>query len=115
MTSDILTYEDNFSPIKDKKQFNRGKLLNAGFDWASKNTDATCFILSDVDLIAEDEKFLFRCGSTTPLHLSAWITGQNYKISYYKIMGGVTAFTKEQFKGKLARNVRLKDTQISTQ
>ena len=89
--------------------------MNAGFDWASKNTDANCFILSDVDLIAEDEKFLFRCGTNTPLHLSAWITGQNYKISYYKIMGGVTAFTKEQFKGKLARNVRLKDTQISTQ
>ena len=48
-------------------------------------------------------KFIYRCGKT-PLHLSAWITQQNYKTEYKTIMGGVTSFTKKQFEGSWCKS-----------
>ena len=38
----------NYSLRIEKKKFNRAKLLNIGFDWASKNTNASCFVLRKV-------------------------------------------------------------------
>ena len=69
------------------KIFNKAKLLNIGFDYATKNTPANCFVFHDVDLIAEGEEFVYYCNAERPLHFSAWRNNQNYSPSYAQIMG----------------------------
>jgi len=81
------------------KPFNRAKLLNVGYAYITKHIPSVnCFVFHDVDLIAESDHFAYYCGHQTPLHLSAWRNNQNYHTSYAKIMGGVTSFTKQQFR-----------------
>ena len=59
--------------ISDEKPFNRAKLCNIGFDYASKNTQADCFFFHDVDLIAEGDDFVYYCDVNKPVHFSGII------------------------------------------
>ena len=87
----LIKQQSNFTMIivnqESGKSFNRAKLLNIGFDYATKNTPANCFVFHDVDLIAEGEEFVYYCNAKRPLHFSAWRHDQNYTPRYSKIMG----------------------------
>ncbi|XP_067872188.1 beta-1,4-galactosyltransferase 2-like [Heterodontus francisci] len=76
--------------------FNRAKLLNVGFVEASKENNYDCFIFSDVDIIPENDRNLYRC-SQNPRHLACAMDKFGYKLPYTGYFGGVVAFTKEQY------------------
>ena len=67
-----------FSEQFDKGQFNRGKLMNTGFDFVMKhhpfwkkkeiNTKPDCFIFHDVDLLPENLKNLYGCLGYSAIH-----------------------------------------------
>ncbi|CAM9594997.1 unnamed protein product [Choristocarpus tenellus] len=75
----------------DGRKFNRGKLLNAGFDMARK-TGCSVFVFHDVDLLPSDE--LGRWYVTTPhqpVHIArVWNRYSNNP----KYFGGVVAFNQ---------------------
>lgn len=122
LSKQLLEYGIYLIEPVDNAKFNRGLLLNIGFDLALKdNKKWQCFIFHDVDLFPEDERNLYYC-PTTPTHLSTSVDIFNYRfvfilififapllkllsyvliffsLPYQDIFGGVTAFTRDQFK-----------------
>ena len=59
--------------------FNKGVLMNAGFEFASNDADYNCFVFHDVDLIPEDARNLYRCDVTRVRHLSPAVSSFSYK------------------------------------
>ena len=76
--------------------FNKAKLLNIGFKEASQEGSFDCFIFHDVDLLAENDRNLYRCADV-PRHLSVGIDKWGYQLPYDALFGGVIAMTKDQF------------------
>lgn len=62
----------------DLYPFNRGKLMNVGFNEAKKKFDFDCFVFHDVDLIPENDRNDYGCPSS-PRHMSAAIDKFEYK------------------------------------
>lgn len=81
---------EQFSDFK----FNRGKLLNVGFDISKDKCDYFCF--HDVDMlpIAESSDYsVVKC----PTHMAKHCTQYSYKHPYWSYFGGVTLFDKENY------------------
>lgn len=80
---------------KDGKKFNRGKLLNVGFDLATKS-NANVFIFHDVDLISpESLKPLYSALTDMPIHIgSLW----REKYTFGEFLGGIISFNEKDFK-----------------
>ncbi|CAF3378544.1 unnamed protein product [Rotaria socialis] len=78
------------------ESFNRGALFNVGFVEAIKLYPFTCFIFHDVDLLPEDLRNIYKCGSR-PKHMSVAVDKFKYKLLYPTLFGGVTAFHTEDF------------------
>lgn len=79
----------------DGRKFNRGKLLNIGFDIAVKNR-CEIFIFHDVDLLPSPEllDFYTRLPSSNPIHIArVW---PRYSTNH-KYFGGIVSFNEEQF------------------
>lgn len=74
------------------KLFNRGLLLNIGFNLYQNNYDYVCF--HDVDIIGENFDYSYEPYVT---HLSARRKDRNYQEFYNKYLGGVTLFPNEDF------------------
>jgi hypothetical protein len=51
-----------------RETFNRGALFNVGYVEAMKLYPFTCFIFHDVDLLPEDSRNVYKCGSR-PRHM----------------------------------------------
>lgn len=65
-------------PVKNAT-FNRGLLMNIGFNEAMKETSKwDCFIFHDVDLLPEDERNIYGC-SEIPRHFSSAVSTLKYK------------------------------------
>ena len=63
----------------EKITFNRGLLMNIGYNEASKDSDKwDCFVFHDVDLLPEDERNIYSCPET-PRHMSSAVSTLKYK------------------------------------
>ena len=89
-----IEYEIFIIEQSDDKPFNRGKLLNVGYKSAC---DKGCdyFVFHDVDMLPEDVDYSY---SDKPLHLATHLQEHDYETSFFDYFGGVTMFTKEDFK-----------------
>lgn len=89
-----IEYEIFIVEQSDAKPFNRGKLLNVGYKSAC---DKGCdyFVFHDVDMLPEDVDYSY---SDKPLHLATHLQEHDYETTFFDYFGGVTMFTKEDFK-----------------
>jgi hypothetical protein len=89
-----IDYEIFIVEQADDKPFNRGKLLNAGYKYA---VDKGCdyFVFHDIDMLPEDVDYSY---SDKPLHLATHLQEHDYETTFFDYFGGVTMFTKEDFK-----------------
>jgi len=78
----------------DNQKFNRGALLNIGYDIAKKQS-YDMYIFHDVDLISSGElKKIYSNKSNIPIHIaSVW----KEKYSFKYALGGIISFDKESF------------------
>ena len=72
----------------DKDAYNKGKLINVGFQEALKISDYDCFVFHDVDLIPEDDRILYGC-EDSPMHLSVAIDKFEYRLYDFPAFGGM--------------------------
>ena len=63
---------------KGNTTFNKGRVMNAGFKEALKLGEFDCFIFHDVDMIPEDDRNIYTCGSQ-PRHMSPAVDKFNYE------------------------------------
>uniref|UniRef100_A0A914VJ25 Beta-1,4-galactosyltransferase 4 n=1 Tax=Plectus sambesii TaxID=2011161 RepID=A0A914VJ25_9BILA len=75
--------------------FNKGRLLNAAFDYARGNYRVDCVIFHDVDMLPEDDHIPYSCGKW-PKHLGAYVNTFNYTLPYSLLTGGVLALNSDQ-------------------
>jgi len=87
---------------EEGKPFNRGKLLNVGFDIASKKFKYLNFCFHDVDLLPINVDYSY---ADIPTHLSSEVEQLGWRyppiingFEYPDIFGGITLFTEESFK-----------------
>lgn len=82
----------------DGRKFNRGKLLNIGFDLAKKD-DCAIFIFHDVDLIPSPDlisSYTADPSSSGPCHIArVWDRYSEHDTGYF---GGIVSFSEEQFR-----------------
>ena len=73
--------------------FNKGKLMNIGFEWLKDKCTHFCF--HDVDLIAINPNYSMNI--TSPTHISMFCSQFDYEMPYHECFGGVVMFTKDDF------------------
>jgi len=90
----IKNYTFYFIEQQPVSLFNRGKLLNVGFQLAKDENDIFCF--HDVDMIPRDLSASYKYNRYSPVHLSNIVSqfSDSFNPGYF---GGVCLFTKEQF------------------
>lgn len=89
-----IDYEIFIIEQADGKPFNRGKLLNVGYKHAIEK-ECDYFVFHDVDMLPEDVDYSY---SDKPLHLATHLQEHDYETTFFDYFGGVTMFTKEDFK-----------------
>ena len=80
-----------------KSLFNRGLLMNIGFQEAMDQEDFDCVVLHDVDMLPEDDRILYD-PPKQPRHLSVAGSRWGYKLPYKTFFGGVTAFRPQHYR-----------------
>ena len=81
----------------DNRKFNRGKLLNIGFDIACKN-GCKNFIFHDVDLIPSNDlidTYYTDPDTTGPIHIAKVWNRYSLNEDYF---GGIVSFSETQFR-----------------
>ena len=76
----------------DDNPFNRGKLLNVGFDYKKDSSDYFCF--HDVDLLPIEADYSW---PDKPYHLISNVSHFKEGLPYPTYYGGVNLFSKEDF------------------
>ncbi|CBY21737.1 unnamed protein product [Oikopleura dioica] len=79
----------------DGHPFNKGRLMNVGFDIAKKD-GFQCFFFHDVDLVPENDKNIYEC-LDVPRHYAAHCDKWNYTLPYNTLYGGITAYSIEAY------------------
>jgi glycosyl transferase family 7 (putative galactosyltransferase) len=74
--------------------FNKGRLLNAGFDLHKHEEAYFCF--HDVDLLPENADCDYAY-PVTPTHVSRYCSQFDYQVPYERIFGGVVLFNRRDF------------------
>lgn len=82
----------------DDKLFNRGMLMNVGFDIASKITGNKYFTFHDVDMLYIGDKIeKIYSYPEKPTHTATACEQYNYKMPYNQYFGGVCLFNEKDF------------------
>jgi hypothetical protein len=89
-----IEYEIFIIEQSEGKPFNRGKLLNVGYNYAVKK-GCDYFVFHDVDMLPENVDYSY---SDRPLHLATHLQEHDYETTFFDYFGGVTMFNKEDFK-----------------
>jgi predicted glycosyltransferase involved in capsule biosynthesis len=76
----------------DQKSFNRGKLLNIGFNFAKQDHNYIC--LHDIDMLPITADYSF---PESPTHLATHVEQFDYEMPYAAYFGGVTLFNCHDF------------------
>ncbi|KAI0233041.1 Beta-1,4-galactosyltransferase 2 [Lamellibrachia satsuma] len=76
--------------------FNKASMMNVGFAEAMKSGSYDCVIFHDVDMLLEDDRHFYRC-SQNIRHMGANVNKFGYRLAYYGLIGGASAFRKEHF------------------
>jgi hypothetical protein len=92
LTSQRIDYRILVVEQRAGEPFNRGKLLNVGFDLAWDDCDY--FAFHDVDLLPVNADYSY---PSSPTHLSARCSQFEYALPYDTYFGGVVLFAKEHF------------------
>ena len=88
----LLIIEQN-----DNLPFNRGNLLNIGFEEALKiNPKLNCFIFHDVDILPLNLQQLYIC-SDLPRHLCSYLDKFRFVLIYPNLFGGVLSIKPRHF------------------
>merc|ERR1711871_929950 len=91
----IFVIQQKSSQDVDGIKFNRGKLLNIGFEIAKQDYDS--FVFHDVDLLPkEDLSLYYACMPTVPIHIAACWHERGYTANKF-FFGGIVSFSKMQF------------------
>ncbi|XP_032798961.1 beta-1,4-galactosyltransferase 4 isoform X2 [Daphnia magna] len=78
--------------------FNRGMLMNIGYQEALKLGSFQCFIFHDVDLLPEDDRNPYTCPKNErPRQMAYSIDIYDYRQTPKQHLGGVSAFTVNDF------------------
>uniref|UniRef100_A0A0N4ZI45 Beta-1,4-galactosyltransferase n=1 Tax=Parastrongyloides trichosuri TaxID=131310 RepID=A0A0N4ZI45_PARTI len=77
--------------------FNRGKLLNAGFLEVLKLYSFDCVIFHDIDILPENDNQIYEC-SSQPRHMATFVKNSDYMLKNKETLTGAFAFTVEHFK-----------------
>lgn len=93
----MLEYRIFIIEQADNERFNRGMLMNVGFNEAMKADNFTCVIFHDVDLIPEDARNDYSCPSS-PRHMSTAVSRHDYILKYKTLFGGVEGFWVEHYR-----------------
>ncbi|XP_014677244.1 PREDICTED: beta-1,4-galactosyltransferase 4-like isoform X2 [Priapulus caudatus] len=80
------------------KEFNKGRLMNAGFEEAMRQHHWSCVIFHDVDVLPEDDRNIYHCDNHYVRHMTTAVDRYNYTVGYAGHMGGVAAFKPEQYR-----------------
>ena len=94
LTNEDISFDILIVEQFDDKPFNRGRLLNIGFN--EKKNEYTNFIFHDVDMLPVENKAWYKVVEV-PTHYAAIVEQFGWNLAYPKYVGGVTAFTKEPF------------------
>ena len=76
--------------------FNKAVLINAGVKQAHK-LGYDCFIIHDVDMLPNLDNN-YHCDDSKIRHIGALVHKYNYRMHYQGLVGGVLAFTYDQFR-----------------
>lgn len=82
----------------DGQKFNRGALLNAGYDFLTEHSPAIqSFVMHDVDIVFPDEfvRRYYGTDSKSVVHMGSSVKG---KLPYKTFLGRVIRFSKQSFK-----------------
>lgn len=91
----IFVIQQSNSQDVDGVKFNRGKLLNIGFEIAQQGYDS--FVFHDVDLLPnEDLAPYYACVPTSPIHIAACWHERGYTANK-AFFGGIVSFSKMNF------------------
>eukprot|EP01046_Picozoa_sp_COSAG06_P017349 COSAG06_NODE_1175_length_10410_cov_7.148579_6_plen_591_part_00 len=91
----IFVIQQKDSQDVDGIKFNRGKLLNIGFEIAKQKYDS--FIFHDVDLLPnEDLALYYACMPTVPIHIAACWHERGYTANKF-FFGGIVSFSQMNF------------------
>ncbi|XP_063365894.1 beta-1,4-N-acetylgalactosaminyltransferase bre-4-like [Cydia amplana] len=80
--------------IEQSEKFNKGRLLNAGFDQLKDYWE--CFIFHDVDLLPLDPRILYTCPKY-PRYMSTKVFAGDKIVKLTEFFGGVTAMRDHHF------------------
>jgi len=81
----------------NKQPFNRGKLLNVGYDYANKKGDYW-FIFHDVDMLYMGNDWsIYADYPVIPRHTATSCSQFGHRMPYDNYFGGVTMFNKHDF------------------
>uniref|UniRef100_A0A0N8BQ41 Beta-1,4-N-acetylgalactosaminyltransferase n=1 Tax=Daphnia magna TaxID=35525 RepID=A0A0N8BQ41_9CRUS len=79
-------------------EFNRGMLMNIGYQEALKQGSFQCFIFHDIDLLPEDDRNPYTCPENgRPRQMAYSIDIYDYRPTPKQHLGGVSAFTVTDF------------------
>ena len=59
--------------------FNKAVIMDIGYIISSNISDFDCFIFHDVDMLSEDDRFMYSCKSDKAVHMGAYHSKNKYK------------------------------------